>query len=217
MLRTILLATTNLGKIRELSQMLKGRNVDVLGLEKLAGYVPPIEEGKTFADNAHLKAFAVRDYLHRLATVMPRAADLPECATTAILADDSGLECDGLQGAPGVDSAYFAGPKATDAQNNAKLARQIAVLPESLRLARYVCVLILLHPDGSEIRVEGRCEGRIITVPRGINGFGYDPYFFVPELGKTMAELDPDEKNRISHRGRALAQLLQKISGMPSL
>lgn len=203
-IRTVLLATTNSGKIRELKQMLAGKNVAVVGLEVLSGYTPPVESGHTFAANAQIKARAAR-------RAFLAAADCHrlDVSSTAILADDSGLECDDLGGDPGVDSAYYAGPQAADAENNAKLVWELAQLPQATGSARYVCVLILVEPDGQERIFQAMCEGRIITTARGTNGFGYDPYFWVPDKNQTMAELAADEKNAYSHRGRALQKLLE--------
>jgi XTP/dITP diphosphohydrolase len=195
---TLVVATTNRGKIEELRALLAGLSLDL----RLPGEVmrePPVvvEDGETFADNATKKARAVAQ-----ATMM------------LTLADDSGLEVDALSGRPGVRSARFAHPRATDAENNAALLAALDVLgdppgPEGFR-ARFRCVLALVDPytGGGEARVvEGACDGEITRTPRGSGGFGYDPLFVVEGTGRTMAELGEDEKNRVSHRGRAFAEL----------
>lgn len=123
------------------------------------------------------------------------------------LADDSGLEVDALGGQPGIRSARFAGEPKSDARNNAKLVALLAGIPAARRTARFRCALTLAEPGRILLRAAGTIEGRIVDEPRGRNGFGYDPHFLVPELGKTLAELEPDHKNRISHRGQALATL----------
>ena len=197
----ILLATTNAGKIRELTQILSGRGNGVRGLDVLPGYVPPIETGRTFEENSRLKARAVRQYL------LSRPGAVADAANLLILADDSGLECEDLNGAPGVDSAYFAGPHSTDLENNRKLILELAKILQPTRRACYVCLLVCLAPDGTEKIVRGSCEGLIVDSPRGTNGFGYDPHFFLPEYGMTMAELPAETKNQISHRGRALREM----------
>lgn len=194
MKRVLYLATANRHKTREISEMLRGNTFEVRDLTDCAGYVAPEETGTTFLDNARIKATALRKFLGS--------------RTAFVLADDSGLECDALSGAPGVHSARFAGDHASDAENNAKLVASLRDVTGTLRTARYVCALVLIAPDGSETAVIGTCEGRMIPDPRGENGFGYDPYFYLDEFGKTMAELPPEEKNRISHRGQALSKLL---------
>jgi XTP/dITP diphosphohydrolase len=200
MKRVLYLATANRHKTREISAMLAGMNFDARDLSHCPDYIPPEESGRTFLENARIKARALRDHVTK-----------ERLAPAFVLADDSGLSCDALSGAPGVHSARFAGAKASDAENNAKLTALLRNVPESGRTARYVCALVLIGPDGEETEVVGTCEGRIILDPRGNGGFGYDPYFYLDEFGKTMAELPPEEKNRISHRGQAFAQLLMRL------
>ncbi|MDU6398783.1 MAG: non-canonical purine NTP pyrophosphatase, partial [Veillonella sp.] len=125
-------------------------------------------------------------------------------------ADDSGLTVDALDGAPGVYSARYAGVHGDDEANNEKLIRELQ--GKSDRTAHYVCALALVHPDGASVTAEASCDGEIQDTPVGTNGFGYDPYFFVPQFGKTMAELDIDTKETISHRGKALQQLVAKVN-----
>jgi XTP/dITP diphosphohydrolase len=152
------------------------------------------ETGETFRDNAILKANA-----------FARSAGLPA------LADDSGLEVDALGGAPGVRSARYAGPGASDADRIALLLRNLAHVPAAQRQARFRCTMALATPEGLVGTVDGTCEGEIAFAPRGSNGFGYDPVFLLPHLGRTMAELRDEEKHAISHRGRAGRAALELI------
>lgn len=196
----LLIATGNPGKRRELRALLDGLPFEIAGPEEYA-LVPPEETGATFLDNALLKARHAR-------------------ASTglAVIADDSGLEVDALGGAPGVRSARYAGPGASDAENNAKLVAALAGVPPERRSARYRCVLVYLpaDPAAAPLIAEGVWEGRIVDQPQGAAGFGYDPHFFLPELGCTAAQLDPAHKNRVSHRGvalRALRERLERLAG----
>jgi XTP/dITP diphosphohydrolase len=190
----LLVATTNQGKLRELRQLLGPLAVDVVGLEQFDN--PPIvaEDGATFTANAMKKALT-----------LARFSELPT------LADDSGLCVDVLNGAPGVYSARYAGEQGDDNANNARLVRELHQIPLNKRKAHFHCCIALAWPDGRCTTVEGQVDGLIIDQERGTNGFGYDPLFLVPEYGKTMAELPAEIKNRISHRGRALHQLLPLI------
>ncbi len=184
------LATRNEGKARELAALLEGV---AARFESLAGHpkvVLPPEDAATYRENALAKARAVR-----------AALGVPA------IADDSGLEVDALGGAPGVRSARYAGEGATDADNIRRLLAELAGVPTARRTARFRCVLALARGPGDEIVVEGTCEGRILDVPRGERGFGYDP-LFLPEGGtRSFAELPADAKNRISHRAFAAAAL----------
>ena len=185
-MKRLVIATKNQGKLREVRAVLKGLPYEVVSLEAYPD-APDVEEtGDTFEANAVLKA--------------------TECARHTgelTLADDSGLVVDALDGAPGVLSSRFA---PTDAERNAKLLDLMKDIPDDRRTARFVCVIAIAEPDGGARTCEGRVEGVIARAPRGTNGFGYDPVFYLTDLGKTMAELSPDEKNAISHRGRALAE-----------
>jgi XTP/dITP diphosphohydrolase len=184
----IVLATRNAGKTREIQGLLQGFAVEIKNLDDF-GPIPLIEEdGATFDENAYKKASLTARYL-----------GLPA------LADDSGLLVDALGGAPGVLSARYAGPDATDAQRCQKLLEVLADTEN--RKAAFECVLSLAVPTGPALTYEGRCEGVIARVPAGDNGFGYDPIFFYPALNKTFAQLNLAEKGRISHRGKALAEL----------
>ncbi len=194
--RPLVLATGNAGKLRELQTLLDGLAVEVVPQARFGIDTPP-ETGVTFLANALQKARF--------------AAAASGC--TAI-ADDSGLEVDALGGAPGVYSARYAGPAADDAANNLRLMEALAKVPDSARTARYRCVLVCVTPDPSvpPLVAEGVWEGRIAAAPAGTGGFGYDPLFWLPALGVTVAQLPPAEKNRLSHRGQALARLRDQIA-----
>jgi len=184
---TIALATRNQGKVREFQALLAGLAVELRALDQFP-HVPVLPEtGDSFAANATSKATTVARLTGHIA-----------------LADDSGLEIDALGGAPGVDSATFLGPKATDEDRNTWVLGRLRGMPEGLRTARYRAVVAVATPDGDARTFEGVCEGRIAEGPRGAEGFGYDPIFFVPAYGRTMGELTPDLKNRISHRAKVL-------------
>ncbi len=183
----IVLATRNRGKIRELRALLADLPVRVLTLDDYPAIPPLPETGETFEANATSKAATVARLTGRIA-----------------LADDSGLEVDALGGAPGVHSATFLGPHATDADRNAWVLARMRGVEEEHREARFRAVVAVSTPDGAVRTFEGTCEGRIAGAPRGAGGFGYDPIFFVPEQGRTMGELPPEAKNAISHRARAL-------------
>lgn len=194
--RRILIATGNAGKLREFRALLGDLGFEILGQGDV-GLRGVEETGDTFIANALLKA------QHAAAAT-----------GLAVIADDSGLEVDALGGAPGVFSARYAGAGADDAANNAKLAAALAGVPMEHRQARYRCALAYLPapPDAAPIVTEGVWEGLIATVPRGGAGFGYDPYFLLPDLQRTAAELDPDVKNRISHRGIAMRALRERLA-----
>lgn len=184
----LVLATNNRDKVREMAHALQDLPVRPIAVGDL-GEWPEVEEtGTTLEQNALLK---VRVTVGR--TGRP------------CLADDTGLEVDALDGAPGVYSSRFAGPKVTYADNVAKLLRELEGVPEGGRTARFRCVIALADPDGREATVEGLVEGRILFEPRGEGGFGYDPVFWAPESGLTFAEMSVAAKEAISHRGRALA------------
>ena len=187
-MQTLLIATHNQGKLREYRTLLADLPLKVVNLDEAGVDFDVDETGTTFAENALLKARAY-------------------AAATGLLtwADDSGLEVDALDGAPGVYSARYAGPDATDEDRYRKLLRTLAAQPDAPRTARFRCVVALVTPDGAAYTTDGVCPGVIIDEPRGAHGFGYDPVFFLPDLGQTMAELPPATKNRISHRGRAAA------------
>jgi len=193
----IVLASNNAGKVREINQLLATQQIQVLPQSGLG--VPDAEEtGLTFVENAILKA--------RNAA---RHSGLPA------IADDSGIEVDALEGAPGIYSARYAGKGASDQQNLEKLLADLGDLPEAERTARFQCLMVYMRhaEDPTPIICRGTWEGRILTAPRGENGFGYDPVFFVPDQGCSAAELPSETKNRLSHRGQALHKLLEALSG----
>lgn len=191
----ILLATTNTSKIKELKDIFKQTGVKILSLDDLdTRYEPPIEDGKTFQDNAEIKA----KYYSEL-TGLP------------CISDDSGLEVDALNFEPGVYSARYAGENATIAENNKKLIDEIKALGLESSLASYSCTLCLYdHKTGFKKCTYGKCYGEIKITPRGSNGFGYDPYFYVCD--KSVAEMSMEEKAKISHRGRAAIMMLPYIN-----
>ena len=190
----IVLATQNKGKIRELNGLLRPMNQGfmVIGLSSFPEIGPIAEPGRTFAENALHKAFTV-------------------CQSTGLpaLADDSGLEVDALGGRPGVYSARFSGPEATDADNNSKLLLEMRGVPEKQRSARFRCVLAACLPGGGQLSAEGIWEGWIALKARGSNGFGYDPLFVDAQTGLTAAQMTAEEKNARSHRALALRGFLR--------
>ncbi|WCN38515.1 XTP/dITP diphosphatase [Aneurinibacillus uraniidurans] len=191
---SVVLATKNKGKIKEFTRMFSGWNVRVLTMNDDLDFPDVVEDGDTFEANARKKAEEIM-----------RATGLPA------LADDSGLEVDALGGKPGVYSARFAGEHASDEENNAKLVQLMKDVPEAERTARFVSVLALALPEGDTILTRGTCEGQIVLEASGTNGFGYDPHFYLSEKGRTMAELEPDEKNAVSHRGVAVQKLTAEL------
>jgi XTP/dITP diphosphohydrolase len=198
-MRKLLIATNNQGKVREYAEMLAGLSVK-LTWPRQEGLCLEVEEtGETYEANARIKALAYA-----------RATGLPS------LADDSGLDVDALDGAPGVRSARYAGPDASDEDRYRLLLENLRDVPDARRTARFRCVVALAMPGGDESIVravaQGACEGTIAHGPRGDEGFGYDPVFFVAEFGRTMAELAPEVKNSISHRARALEALRPELT-----
>ena len=200
-LKDLVIATANPGKLREFQALLAGLAVAPVAQGAL-GIAAPLETGSTFAANALLKA------RHAAAA-----------SGAAAIADDSGLEVDALGGAPGIYSARYAGEAAADAAtldaaNNAKLVAALRGVPFEARRARYRCALVYLDgpTDSAPLHTQGVWEGYILETPRGSCGFGYDPYFWLPELGLTAAELEPERKNRLSHRGTALQALRRALA-----
>jgi len=188
MIKEVVLATGNKGKVKEFSKLLEGVFGEIISLNDLDSPPEVIEDGLTFQDNALKKARAIAQYSGKLT-----------------LADDSGLEVDALDRRPGVYSARYSGEGATDKTNILKLLAELGDNPN--RKARFVCVLALVDPDGEGLVANGYCEGVILDKPRGEGGFGYDPVFYLPDRGKTMAEIGPELKNQISHRANALKSL----------
>lgn len=191
MSRTLVAATGNRGKLAEIERLLDGLGWEVVA-QSVFGVEPPPEDGLTFVENAIIKARHASERTGRPA-----------------LADDSGLVVDALGGAPGVRSARYAGPGGGDAANNEKLLRALAGAPEGERSARFECVVVRMrHPhDPVPLIARGTWAGRVLEAPRGANGFGYDPLFLDPAAGRTAAELPPERKDALSHRGQALRAL----------
>jgi XTP/dITP diphosphohydrolase len=194
-LERLVVASANPGKLREFKSRLEGLPFELTSLAELK-LPSPEESGASFLENATLKA--------------RHAAGL---SGFAAVADDSGLEVDALGGAPGLFSARYAGDGAGDPANNAKLLRELQGMPMERRRARYRCALVFVSTaeDPAPLEAEGVWEGLILDAPRGSGGFGYDPYFWLPELNKTAAELTPEEKNRLSHRGKAMRALRELL------
>lgn len=189
----LVLASRNAGKTGELRGLLKNFPVELKNLDDF-GSIPPVEEdGTTFDENAYKKA-----------AFTAKVLGLPT------LADDSGLEVDALGGLPGVHSARYAGPNASDTDNSAKLSSEMK--GKTNRAATFVCVISIAVSAGMALTYEGRCEGLIAEAPAGENGFGYDPLFYYPPLKRTFAQLSVEEKNQVSHRGKAMAQLKEEFN-----
>lgn len=189
-MKEIIVATKNKGKVKEFEEMFHKLGFTV---KTLLDYpdAPDIEEtGETFTENALLKAQGISDYLNKI-----------------VIADDSGLCVNALDGKPGVYSARYAGMEKNDEANLQKVLQELKDVPYEKRTAHFHCTLALVIPGKEPVIFDGRLDGYIIDEKRGENGFGYDPIFFVPEYGKTTAEMMPEEKNKISHRGRALEKL----------
>lgn len=193
----IILATQNQGKVRELRELLLDDEIEVLSLLDIPGWEDVEENGVTFADNAALKA---REAVRRTGLIA--------------LADDSGLEVDALEGAPGVYSARYAGDARDNERNIDKLLQHLESMPEDKRTARFRCALVMATPFGEEYLTEGAVEGRILTKRHGSDGFGYDPVFYVPEFSRTMAQLTLAEKNTLSHRAQAFRKMIPRLQGL---
>ena len=196
----LLIATTNPGKFAEVQGFLRFLPIKVISLTSLENQPTIVEDGATYEENA-----------------LKKARTLAQFSGYLTLADDSGLEVDALDGAPGVYSARYAGEDANELRNNQKVLDQLRGVPEARRTARFVCVLALCAPNadgGKEWIIREQCEGHIALAPKGANGFGYDPLFFYPPFGKTFAEIDRETKATVSHRGKALKRLAAML---PSL
>jgi XTP/dITP diphosphohydrolase len=193
----IVLATGNKNKVREMKALLTDMPVRVLSLADFPDMPEVPETGDTFAENARIKAEAVASATGKIA-----------------VADDSGLEVDALGGQPGIYSNRFAGPGASDRDKYMRILELLGDLPTDKRSARFRAAVAIAVPGEETIVVEGKCEGVIALAPHGENGFGYDPIFYLPELGKTMAELQPAEKNAVSHRGKAVRAAKEVLIGL---
>lgn len=194
-MKELVVATGNKGKLREFAELLKGVVDTILSPADFPGFPEVEEDGETFEANAIKKARSAALFTGR-----------------PVLADDSGLSVDFLDGRPGVYSARFAGEGASDADNNALLLRELAGVSAAQRGAAFHCVIALCQPDGSCQSFDGSLSGVILEAPRGEGGFGYDPLFLVPEYEQTFSELPMEIKNVISHRGRAMQQLKAALS-----
>lgn len=198
-MRTLVIATRNSGKLREIRKQFEGSGFDVVGLDAFPQAPEVIEDGSTFLANAEKKA-------HTIARV----------TGTWTLADDSGLVVPALDGAPGVHSARYAGPESCDAENNRKLLKEMTGLSGEERNAAFHCCMVLASPEGTVGTFDGELEGVILETGRGNEGFGYDPLFLVREYDRTLAELSLEVKNSISHRGAALRKVMQFLHELTS-
>lgn len=197
-MKTVVIASNNAHKAREIAEALDFPGWEFRTLRELGLESDPAEDADTFEGNARIKARSARE----------------ASGGRAVLADDSGLEVDALDGAPGVHSARYAGDPCDDAANNAKLLAELAGVPDEKRTARFVCTLAFIDEDGAETVARGTVEGRVGHEERGSHGFGYDP-LFLPDVfddGRTLAEALPEEKNAVSHRGGALRELRAKLA-----
>ena len=195
MTAVLVLATTSAGKLREFRSLMAGLPLDLRALSEFPGEPPAVaEDGLTYAANATKKAVAIAAWTRR-----------------AAMADDSGLEVDALGGAPGVHSARYAGERQDGGANIAKLLAALRGVPDEDRTARFRCVIVVARPDGATLTAEGTCEGRILDISRGGGGFGYDPVFLYPPLGRTFAEIPAGIKDQLSHRAHACAALRPQL------
>lgn len=194
----LIFASNNAGKIREVQAILKTcqgfENVTLLSLKDIGFHEDIVEDGVTFEENALIKARTVA----RLGYTC--------------IADDSGLEVDALDGAPGVYSARYSGGHGNDLENNRLVLKNLEGVPDDERTARFTCAIACAKPDGSSFTVRASCEGRILHAEEGEGGFGYDPLFYVEQYGKTLASVTPEEKNAISHRGKALRLFAERFT-----
>ena len=202
MVKKIIFATGNQNKMREIREIMGNLPVEILSMKEAGIKADIREDGTTFEENAAIKAKAVAELLPE------------QDRDTIVLADDSGLEIDALNGEPGIYSARYMGEDTSYHVKNAELIRRLEGVPEEKRTARFVCAVAAVLPDRTCLTVRGTIEGRIGYEERGSNGFGYDPIFMLPDRGCTTAELPPEEKNKISHRGKALRLMEEKLRGI---
>jgi XTP/dITP diphosphohydrolase len=194
----LVVASRNRKKIGEIRDLLAPEGITVIGIADVGDLPEVVEDGQTFAENAAKKA-----------------CETARRISQWVLGEDSGLEVAALKGAPGIYSARYSGPAATDESNNARLISELADVPAERRDARYVCSIAVADPRGEiRLQVEGFCRGRITTEPRGTNGFGYDPYFLVREYHRTFGELIPVAKRHLSHRARAFERLIPQLRAL---
>ena len=194
MRQTIIFATGNEGKMREIRQILEGMDVEILSMKQAGIAMDIIEDGTTFMENAIIKAKAVATKTSNI-----------------VIADDSGLEIDYLNKEPGIYSARYLGEDTSYDIKNAELLKRMEGVEEEKRTARFVCAIAAMLPDGEILTTQGIVEGRIAHKIEGANGFGYDPIFYLPEYGCTSAQITEEEKNEISHRGRALRKMRAEL------
>lgn len=196
-IRQILFATGNEGKMREIRSILADTGAKILSMKEAGVSIDIEENGTTFEENALIKARAVSAALTG--------------ADSVVLADDSGLVIDALDGEPGIYSARYMGEDTSYDEKNTNLIERLEGIPDEKRTARFVCAIAAVMPDGREFTVQAAIEGRIGYEQKGEGGFGYDPIFYVPVFGKTTAEMTAEEKNRVSHRGKALEQMKEVL------
>ncbi len=195
-MRKIVIASNNAGKIKEIQNILGNNKFEFLSLKEVGFYQDILEDQDSFEGNAYKKAESVARVVNEI-----------------VLADDSGLEVDILNGQPGVFSARFSGKNATDEKNNEKLLKMMKDVPEEKRGAQFRCVIVIILPNGKSFKAEGICRGKITDKPNGNKGFGYDPIFIPEGYNKTFGQMEKDEKNRISHRFLALQRLKEIMMG----
>ncbi len=193
-MKKLIFATGNEGKMKEIRMILGDLDYEILSMKEAGIDVDIVEDGKTFEENAIIKA-----------------TEISKIANCVVLADDSGLEVDAMDKMPGIYSARYLGEDTPYSIKNQTIIDNLAGLPDEKRTARFVCAIAAAFPDGRVVTKRGTIEGIIGYEERGENGFGYDPIFFVPEYGKTTAELSPEEKNKISHRGKALEMIKEEL------
>lgn len=197
----IVFATSNQGKVREIKKIMKDMDVQVYTMKEAGIEADVVEDGATFIENAVIKAKAVARY----------AAQTDAFDDAVVMADDSGLVIDALHGEPGVYSARYMGHDTSYDEKNRNLIERMDGVKDEKRTARFVCAIAAVYPDGTLLTVQEAMEGRIAYVPSGENGFGYDPIFYLPQYGCTSADISPEEKNKISHRGKALRAISAKM------
>ncbi|QGU94229.1 XTP/dITP diphosphatase [Clostridium bovifaecis] len=194
-MRKLIVASNNEHKIKEIKQILKDFPLEIISLKEAGINIDVEENGCTFAENAHIKAIEIYKLI----------------GNSMVLADDSGLSVDILNGEPGVYSARYSGEHGNDKKNNEKLISKLKGIDFEKRSGKFICAIELIIDENKIINVQGEVNGYIIEREKGDNGFGYDPLFYVPEFGKTMAEMNSEEKNSISHRGEALRKLREEV------
>lgn len=206
----IIFATGNANKIREVREIVTDPDFTIQSMREAGFPADPDENGTTFEENAMIKANAVAGLVRAASPASPLLSTGSD-AVTYILSDDSGLVIDALDGAPGIYSARYLGRDTDYGYKMRHIMELLKDVPDEKRTARFVAAVAVIYPDGTSDVVRGTMEGRIGHKIAGSNGFGYDPFFFLPEYGKTSAEISPEEKNRISHRGKALRAVIRKV------